>query len=356
MSINLFNIRTEATLPNIRASFSEISQSKGTVSKIITLMKAVILFPINLIKDAAYHVARPLKKVSDPSFNDRVVVALNIAKKNVKEATKKTKEFISSNKFTIAKISFAALALGGAYAGYKYYSISEKPTRWWPYALGASALVGLGYYKYFSKPKYSYIKPKNFSSTDNGDHLSSSFLPPPPPPRRRRYPSAGRNFNPTTFQSPSRLRPDGPPPSRLRREPIGSEVFSFSDSDNEDELTMASNSSVYLSRQAPPPTRQAPPPARASRPVGSAVFSVSDSDSEEELTNSEEELTIGSNSNVDLSRQAPPPTRNAPVPTRAPRLFSMFGNNQRPEPKKKPFISASIVSENPFNLLTDQPN
>jgi len=110
-----------ANFPNIHGSFSEISQSNRTISKIITLVKFIVLFPINLVKDTAYHVARPFRKdASEVSFKNRIIAALSIVKQGTKTSAEKIREFANKNKKTLVKLSTASLALGGSYAGYSY--------------------------------------------------------------------------------------------------------------------------------------------------------------------------------------------------------------------------------------------
>ena len=142
MQINLFNRQSApANFPNIRGSFSEISESEGTVSKVVALVKAMILLPINFIKDVAYHVAKPFKKAAESTFKDKVFVALNIAKENVKEAAERTKEFIGENKEKIAKGSVAAtVATAIGYVAYQKLK-PEPVTNWWKYATYAAYVV-----------------------------------------------------------------------------------------------------------------------------------------------------------------------------------------------------------------------
>ncbi len=201
MSINLLSSPAKAALPNIRGSFSEIAKSDGTISKIITLVKAIILFPINLIKDAAYHVARPFQKTIVPSFKDRFIMALSVA-------TERTKEFVGKNKSTIAKISFAALAIGGAYVGYNSRSIKTvEPTSWWTYAgIGVGILASLAAITHCFKNRTTSLPTRRRTLMG----FNSERLPPFPSNRLMREgqliapdapPFAGFHRGPTSFST-----------------------------------------------------------------------------------------------------------------------------------------------------------
>ncbi len=162
MLINLLSQNSKpVNFPNTRGTFSEISQSNRTISKIVTLVKAIVLFPINLVKDVAYHVTRPFKKAAEPSLKDRVITALNIVKQKSETLAEKTREFANKNKETIVRVSLAALALGGAYTGYSYVMPSEpEPINKWIIAGGVVTSLILGFSAYKSCFNRSAVKPK----------------------------------------------------------------------------------------------------------------------------------------------------------------------------------------------------
>ncbi len=216
MQISLFNRPTAPTnLPNMRGSFSEISQSEGTISKVVALVKAILLLPINFIKDVAHHVARPFKKAAAPTFKDRLIVALNIAKENVKEAAERTKEFVGENKKKIAKVSVATTAVALSYVAYRYAFRAPTPTGYsWATIIGggATALGAVaGAYKYgvFGKiksgvaSKYSSCKRKICKNTPK---LDPSKLDPSKLDPSKLDPS---KLDPSTGTNPTGTNPDG---------------------------------------------------------------------------------------------------------------------------------------------------